>query len=244
MIAGNRKFTKNSRMAFMKLFAILILFQIMMMGCATSGKYEISRPTIGDKSGRYKYNRISKWDQKINLSGIDLFVEPQNDWIAWKYFAITIIPVWFSKDKSVMDEGTPFRFDLAFLPHEDDFSFDPMKVSLQVDGVSDIKPNRVNGPMPKYHHGGFYPDEWENEALSGGRVLCGGGSTDARPEYPILLKKESLWTCLQLEFDIPILSPKQNISLKIYGLTKDNQHIEIPTIVFEKLEEARGDSIP
>lgn len=228
----------------MRLF-IISLSLIMLIGCATQGKYEISRPTIGDKSGRYKYNRISKFDQIINLSDLNLFVEPNNDWIIWEAFAVTIIPVRISKNKSVMGEGKPFIVDLAFLPKEDGFSFDTMKVSLQVDEVNDIKPNRVKGPMPKYHRG-YYSDKWEQESLDSGHVLCGGGTTttNALPDYLILLKKESLWTCFQVEFDIPIPSPKQNIALKIYGLQKGSQYVEIPTITFERLEEGRSDSIP
>jgi hypothetical protein len=227
----------------MRLFLILILFPIMMTGCATYGSYEISRPTIGDKSGRYKYKRISWWEQKINLNGIDLFVEPHNDWMVWEIFTVTIVPVWIFTDESASGKEKAFMLDLDFFPHDDGFSFDPMKVSLQIDEVGDIKPIRVKGPMPKYHRGA-YSFGTENELVARGHVICGGGISDANQETHILLKKESLWTCLQLVFDIPIPSPKHNIKLNIYGLQKDNQPVEIPSIQFERLEEKRGDSIP
>jgi hypothetical protein len=93
------------------------------------------------------------------------------------------------------------------------FSFDPMRVSIDVPGEGvPVRPRSYEGPGTHAYHG------FGVDACSGGS-LTGGASG----QFPLTAKQ----TCFVLAFDVVVSEP---LELRLDGITRDGLPVDVPRL--------------
>ena len=217
-------------------YTILIVILSILLSCGAMMFVQYSHPNIKSVSIN-KDIHTGKGLPVFELPSLKLYVDPLNHKNLGTYFFITIIPVWFDFDEYPRGREPPFFLEIRLTPSELGFTFDPRKVSIEVDEIGIIHPYLVSGLW------GTSPGSRASNASSEYRMkhlICETwlvnkeGIVDIR--QPVSIEATEQWACFKLYFDISIPSPEKLKFATISGIKKNGKEYQIPIVTFSDSE--------
>ncbi len=217
----------------MKLFTTYIaiaLISPLLIGCAWMGENYIGSVPKGSK----KTLLVGVTGNKIKFPEISINFKPRNEILTSGYGFLGIIPVFiFLKDQKIY-EGVPFIISISLKPSVEGITFDPKKIILELDG----KEYSIVGITGHITTRSDIPEETVALHIKQGGVVCSKSSfiyfEKELPKQSIKLNGIEQWHCYDMIFNTKTPSPKQNFSLKIYGISHYGKSIEVKKIDFIK----------
>ena len=228
---------------------ILAVFLLSLAGCAYRLHYRVSTAT--SSTGKtINYSRI-------DFPDVSLHIRLFNDICTHK---ASIFPLkkeepdlGFYRYTRSYDTNEEFRVLIGILPGNSGYSLDAKRITLLVDNV-EVSVSGLEGPIRYFPYTSFaFPKNWDKTQLrkkaEQGYIFSfpseeGGIRNSEDDDLVVEASQIDLWTCFELIFDCPTPSPDRSLKLKVEGLRRAGNTIDIPLIEFrESLYKDRGQNI-
>ena len=229
--------------------SVLVALVFSLTGCAYRLHYRVSTAT-------------SSTGKTINYSRSDypdfsLHVRLFNDICTQRASLFPLIQedpdLGFYRFRPPYDTNKEFRLLIGILPKSAGYSLDAKQITLLVDNA-EASVTGLEGPVRYFPYTSFgFPKNWDETQLKKkageGYVFSfpseeGGRRNTKDDDLVVEVPQIDLWNCFELIFDCPTPAPERNIKLKVEGLRRAGNTIDIPLIEFrESLYVDRGQNI-
>jgi hypothetical protein len=180
-------------------------------GCVGVGHVTLSWPTFVGEGRNYG----EKDYPTLHLSQINIQVLAHNgDSLGFFGPVVPLVPVWEKHS------GGPFWVGILLDPQAEDFTFDPFKIILEVDGGQQLDPAGFTGP--------FMATKSNTRSFCSEAFDAKGWKTEPATFSAIGEM------CFGIAYNIVTPKPDDKFLVFVEGLQKEERPVSVPKIQFEK----------